>query len=305
MHTYLLTHTDLDGVGAAVLAKRTIPNLVSISYVDYDNIDTQLQILLNQKDVTKNDLLLITDISPSLGAAQVLAKHANENLMVKLFDHHDSRSWIADFPWATYDVTKCGTSLFYNEVCQLDPQMAAYKDFADSIEAWDIWKLDDPHRARGERLHTLHKFIGTEEFLRIFVEDCNADMNEPFVSMLRYIEAKKSKVIKSVLAATLESPLIRIDSLGRTFMIVFATDYVSEIAHELLDHPDYDDLKFVAVYNPIFETCSLRSRDNETDVSYIAKKLNGGGHKQASGYPYYSKRGIEENIFKMINTIEY
>jgi len=303
MKTYLVTHTDLDGISAAVLANKAIPNLFSVTYQDYPTIDAHLKDLLERKDIAKNDLLLVTDISPSSEVCNLLDDHANKTLTIKLFDHHDSRKWIAKYPWAVYDDKKSGTTLLYDELIQLDPQLKLYSEFAQAVEAWDTWKLESPFRARGEVLHTLHKFIGTKAFINAFVASPDADKEEPFFSMLKYIEQKKDKTIKAIVNAALERPMLRIDSLGRMFVIVQATDYISEVADAILNHPEYSDLQYVVVYNPIFEVCSLRSK--EADVGDLAKRLNGGGHKNASGFPYYTKIKSEEHIFKIINAVEF
>jgi oligoribonuclease NrnB/cAMP/cGMP phosphodiesterase (DHH superfamily) len=303
MKTYLVTHTDLDGIGAAVLANKAIPNLYSVSYQDYPTIDAYLADLLQRKDIAPDDLLLITDISPNQNICQLLDEHANKTITIKLFDHHDSRKWVAKYPWATYNDKKSGTTLLYDELMQLDPQLNLYHEFAQAVEAWDTWKLESPFRTRGEVLHTLHKFIGMKDFVNTFAANPEADKEEPFVSMLRYVKQKKEKTIKAVVNAALEKPLLRIDSLGRMFIIVQATDYISEVADTVLSHPDYSDLQYVVVYNPVFEVCSLRSR--EANVGDLARRLNGGGHKNASGFPYYAKKIAEESIFKLINAVEF
>jgi oligoribonuclease NrnB/cAMP/cGMP phosphodiesterase (DHH superfamily) len=304
MKTFLVTHSDLDGIGAAVIAKKAIPNLWSISYQDYPTIDGYINILLQRKDLQKNDFLLIADISPSLETCKLLDERANE-ITIKMFDHHDSKAWIRNYPWATFNDSTCGTLQVYEEFVQCDPQLQNYKEFADSVEAWDNWRLTSAFRARGEALHNLHKLIGTQDFVDAFVASPNADKEEPYKSLMKFVEQKKNRIVGAAVASALERPLIRIDSLGRSFIIVFATDYVSEIAHAILAHPDYSDLKYVVVYNQIFETCSLRSSVGGADVGDLAKRLNGGGRKDTAGFPYYTKKITEENLFKFINSIEF
>lgn len=71
--------------------------------------------------------------------------------------------------------------------------------------------------------------------------------------------------------------------------IVFAEKYRSEIGNELLNRNK--NLDFIVIIN-LNGGISLRSR--EVDVSVIASKFNGGGHKLASGF------GISEKLKKDI-----
>lgn len=60
--------------------------------------------------------------------------------------------------------------------------------------------------------------------------------------------------------------------------------FASEVGHELLDkHPD---APFAATYfdGPNARMWSLRSRDDRVDVSAVAAKFGGGGHRNAAGF---------------------
>lgn len=60
--------------------------------------------------------------------------------------------------------------------------------------------------------------------------------------------------------------------------------FASEVGHWLLDENQHAD--FVACYSDQGETrgYSLRSRDDRMDVSEIARKFGGGGHRNAAGF---------------------
>jgi hypothetical protein len=60
--------------------------------------------------------------------------------------------------------------------------------------------------------------------------------------------------------------------------------FASEVGHELLEkHPD---APFAATYfdGPKSRMWSLRSRDDRVDVSAVASKFGGGGHRNAAGF---------------------
>ncbi|MAO79613.1 MAG: phosphohydrolase [Nocardioides sp.] len=60
--------------------------------------------------------------------------------------------------------------------------------------------------------------------------------------------------------------------------------FASEVGHKLLD--DHPDAPFVACYSDQGRErgFSLRSRDERLDVSEIARKFGGGGHRNAAGF---------------------
>ena len=56
----LFTHTDLDGVGCAILAKLAFKD-VDISYCNYDNINEEVKNFITDKNDI--DMCFITDVS--------------------------------------------------------------------------------------------------------------------------------------------------------------------------------------------------------------------------------------------------
>jgi oligoribonuclease NrnB/cAMP/cGMP phosphodiesterase (DHH superfamily) len=60
--------------------------------------------------------------------------------------------------------------------------------------------------------------------------------------------------------------------------------FASEVGHKLLD--DFPDAPFAACYSDQGKSrgYSLRSRDDRADVSEIASKFGGGGHRNAAGF---------------------
>lgn len=306
MKTYLVTHGDLDGIGAAILAKIFFCDVEHVFYADYTTVDNYLSNFISGNKQKTDIQLLITDICPSESTCEELAKVA-EQFKIHVFDHHKTRQWAEKYPWVTFDTTKCGTSIFFDYLKKLIPYPEGSKleEFVQAVEAWDLWKLDSPFRSRGEQLNALHKFVQSAEFIKLFVNNPDADKAEPVSSLLHFIQLDKEAIIRRAITNCQKNPMIRRDSLGNTYLIVFTSDYVSEVCHAILEHPDFDDLRYVVAYSPMAEACSLRTKNAEIDVSDIAKRLGGGGHKDAAGFYYPIRNHIEENIFKLIAQIEY
>jgi oligoribonuclease NrnB/cAMP/cGMP phosphodiesterase (DHH superfamily) len=180
-----------------------------------------------------------------------------------------------------------------------------YKEFVQAVAAWDLWILDSPQRQRGENLNNLLGFIGREAFVDAFVKDPNADELPTFKEITKFLVARRDRYVRQVLKEQLESSDARLDGFGNVFKIIFATDFISEIGHAVLDHPEAEDLKYVCVVNPVTNTCSLRSRDGETDIGKIAAMCDGGGHHSAAGFPVPFKEHLTEMIFGILNKLNY
>ena len=92
--------------------------------------------------------------------------------------------------------------------------------------------------------------------------------------LIQTLNERRAKYLKSHLKDVLKAELD-----GHQFGIVYASDYKSEIAHELLEqNPDVDA---ALVISPV--SVSLRS-NGKLDVAKFAEKyFGGGGHADAAG----------------------
>ena len=60
----------------------------------------------------------------------------------------------------------------------------------------------------------------------------------------------------------------------------------------------WEDIDICAIINLDRESVSLRCKKGKADCSEIAKRYNGGGHKEASGFTL--NKEIKETILKLI-----
>ena len=305
MTTFIFTHNDLDGVGAAILVKRgeqEIGNVnVHISYHTYETIDLDIQNILKEGN-HKNDKLIITDICPKEETCELINKNLDKFQKISLYDHHRTRSSVQKYPWATYSAEECGTSLAAN----LTTKTSDVLNFSFAVKAWDLWILDSQYRKRGENLNTIMGFLGIEKFAEMFFEDPSADLKKQLEFVISSINERKNRYVEKVLKDQIPTSRIYMDGLMNKFRILFATDFISEIANAALKHPACEDLNYICVINPVNDTCSLRSRQEEkVDVGAIAKEVRGGGHTTAAGFPVKMTSMIENVVFKILNSINY
>lgn len=114
----------------------------------------------------------------------------------------------------------------------------------------------------------------SEEFVQNIFNTSWQQYQEENRLLLRTLNERRAKYLKSHLKDVLIT-----DIDDHKFGVVYASDYKSEIAHELLvQHPEVDA---ALVVSPV--SVSLRS-NGKLDVAKFAEKyFNGGGHADAAG----------------------
>lgn len=282
----LLTHSDLDGAGAAVLARLAFGDeKLEIKCCDYENIDKHIMECLDQ-GVTER--LLIVDISPQSEAVynRLDAIHKEKSLKITCLDHHKTSAALVYHPWGLHDATSCGTGMFLAWLVQHDylDESDELSRFALAVWAYDTWQLGSKYRGRGESLHRLCDFMGLDRFIATFVDSLDADTDmliEELDVMLidqekRYVE----EVIKTQLA---KDNFISIDSMGRGFTVTYCDRHVSQVCHAILDQ--FPKVLYAVNLDSTRNVGDLRSRKGEIDVSKIAKHLGGGGRSETAGFP--------------------
>lgn len=111
----LFTHTDLDGVGCAVLAKLAFGEDVDIEYCDYSNVNEKVKYYLKTGDDNLS-YIYITDISVNEETAKLLDERGGSYLL----DHHSTALGLNKYPWCKVVVEDLkglktsGTKMFHH-----------------------------------------------------------------------------------------------------------------------------------------------------------------------------------------------
>jgi oligoribonuclease NrnB/cAMP/cGMP phosphodiesterase (DHH superfamily) len=287
MNVKLITHTDLDGAGCAIIAK-SIFNDLDIEYHNYDTIDEVSKKMLND---TKFDKIIFADITPE----EDIGKQMLNNNKFLLIDHHKTREYlVGDFSNVIFNKDYCATVLFliykYNITCyssdEIDYIMYSkyynqneidFLNLVNSIDAWDTWKLESEFRERGEKLNKLFCFYGINKFIDKFKSPRNITDNENII--IQVINDIDNKWID----AQLIKENIRKDRSENNFLFLLISE--SKPIGLIVNNKKYDELgiDYVLAYNVNNDTVNLRSK-GDFDVSEIAKKFGGGGHRNAAGF---------------------
>lgn len=299
---HIKTHNDLDAVASVVLLRNCYnQQIVSVEYNAYNSIEESIRSFIDNHEYTAGDTLVITDISFSNELAEELDNI--KDLNVQMYDHHKTAMRLSKFKWATIDDNpeKSATEVVYDHL--IIEKTTSMDKFVKAVSAWDTWLLSSPERGYGEALNTLLGFIGKDVFVHEFLDNINAGVEKPYIQIIEHLLDKKNRYVSQVVRRQGPSAKIRLDGLCKQYVVIFATDYISEIGNKVLEYHK-ENIDYVCVINPVFNSASLRSA-GDMDVSVIAKYLGGGGHKHASGFSINFTTSIEETIDQVLNHINY
>ena len=302
----LFSHTDLDGVGCAILAYLAFGREnVDVEYCNYDDVDEKVETLLSNSDLRNlYDKIFITDISISEELAKAIDVWINP-FNIRLFDHHATALWLNEYEWCTVMVghhySRIKTSgtelfsmyLFENE--QFDHYDAHTIEnidrFIDIIRDYDTWRWKElgEEGIVCKQVNDLFHIYGREKFIDWainqiqWIDNISPLHMFPFFSVTdeALLEQKQREI--DIYVGSKDKQLVeKIDQFGHTYGVIFADRFVSELGNRLSElHPELD---YVAMIDISHGTVSYRTTSEDVDLGgEIAHSHGGGGHRKAAG----------------------
>jgi oligoribonuclease NrnB/cAMP/cGMP phosphodiesterase (DHH superfamily) len=291
----LFSHTDLDGVGCAVIANHVFgEDNVSVTYCDYAEVNRKVTEFIKSGAHENYRLVFITDISVDEDTAMLIEEinSAREGQKFTLIDHHATAMWMnATYPWALVmpehanaEGTKaCGTDLFLlflgNTGAIESSRYEQLYQFAECVRRWDTWDWKNVYGGEElpKRLNNLLYLVGRKPFLARFTSDISLAFTEGEELVLTLEEVKIENYIKKV------GKTIAVKSIaGYTAGVVFAESYTSELGNALAE--DNPELDFIVIVNALQRSVSYRGIKSNIDLGMeVAALYGGGGHPKASG----------------------
>ena len=189
MRVKLFTHTDLDGIGCAVLAYLAFgKENVDVEYCNYDDIDDKVEEFMEDDGLYRSyDKIFITDISVSDSVANMIDILDRVDRRVQLFDHHGTALFLNKYDWCMIKediyleniIKTCGTELF----CVFDlwleylniytPEVRGkIIQFVDIVRNYDTWRwkeLDDKGLI-SKQMNDLFHIYGRGKFIDWAIE---------------------------------------------------------------------------------------------------------------------------------------
>jgi oligoribonuclease NrnB/cAMP/cGMP phosphodiesterase (DHH superfamily) len=295
LRVILFTHDDMDGSGPAIIAKKFFGDRVKVVHCSNDTVNNKIQKFMDKKEYENYDLVFIADISVN----EELAKQIDNLIRDKvfLFDHHQTALNLAEYDWAEVVVkyhngkAASGTSLFY-DFMRTHYDIPKCDHFVDLIRQYDTWEWFANNNLDAKRLANLFSIYGLSEFVRRYT---SLDISEfEFSEVENQILDMEAKRIQTYMDEACKS-LMPYEFDGYKVAVTFAELYTSELGNYICNnHPEYD----LALIINLGRSVSLRTVRDDVDVSAIAKKFGGGGHRKASGFPIPT--GLQDEVIKKI-----
>lgn len=320
MKIKLFTHTDLDGVGAAVLAYLVFGmENVDAEYCDYQDVNEKIEKFISHpEEHSTYDKIFITDISVNMDVAEMI--HTWTRITdVQLFDHHPTALYLNYYYWGEVQIESesglktCGTEMFFQHLYdygyfkKCEPAILDnIRRFVSLVRDYDTWRW----RESGEdgliakQVNDLFSIYGREDFIRwtidqIFAVRDNFHEFPCFLPVDRTLLEQRQKEINSYVEQKDKQLRIANDPFGKTFGYVFAERYFSELGNQLCYlHPE---LAYVAMIDISTGKVSYRTCKESVDVGgEIAHAFGGGGHKKAAGSTFDAMEAGDYILWKMI-----
>lgn len=261
--TLVLYHANCwDGFCAAWAYHRADPNaeFVPVQYGDAP------------PDVTGRDVYVLDF---SFKRDVLLAMKAAARSLLVLDHHKTAEADLAGLDFCTFDMGKSGGRLTWEFLVEHFTERTSGKTpwLIDYTEDRDLWRWALPQsREINSALRTYPLDFDQWDALHADPESVPKLAREG-AAILRAEKAIVDSHVKNARETTID---------GHKVLCVNATTLVSEIAGELAKDRPFGVCWFEGDDNE--RVYSLRSRDGGVDVSEIAKKHGGGGHRNAAGF---------------------
>lgn len=300
---FLIVDSDLDGVSVRIIAEHYLPHLVKSYKIVHSRTTTCDEDL--KKYTIDAEIVIFADLVPSFEKYQELCqKH-----IVLIVDHHQTtRDTYGEQPLYFFDLQRCSTKIFYDLVSEGTRIHPGVHDYAELVDVYDRFQTKHPkfidakglnyllqhyaakyrvssdifnekNRMKGYTEYVEHQLKKFNKFVPFFFRD-----NEQVI-----VDTELEKETEEYEKA-MEKAIERVDDSGNSYIYFEASRRLSMIGNRVLEAKPH--IKYIVAHSKFFDNSSedrkmsLRSRQGEDgiDVSKIAEKYGGGGHRPASGF---------------------
>lgn len=293
MKDLLISHiSDIDGVSPVILLKLT---KVEFDYIlkEPHEMDEFVEELLKE-DLNSYQNIYITDLALSENFYKKI-KESGYAYKFKIFDHHKTHLFAKNFENVVIDIEECGTTLFYNYLSKKYKFKKIVEDYIKHVKNLDLWLWVEKFDFMAKELGNIFDLYGRNTY----IEEMYQKLKRGKKFKWNKFENKILKIEKDTVDRYLkkkDKELYKIEYDGYLIGAVFSERYRSELGNYLSSiHPELDLVVMINMSGGL----SLRT-EKDIDISILAQKLNGGGHKKACGAPIEEevKESILKNIFK-------
>ena len=272
----VIYHADCtDGFGAAFAAWKLLGNKAEYHACKHGT---------KPPDVTGKNVAIL-DFSYSNEVTKQMIEDANDLIVI---DHHKSAVVeLHDISNTLFDMNHSGAMLAWNffHPGKEPPKFISY------VEDRDLWKWELPYSKEFSAAFDMVPFE-FEEFEKFEDDSVFDDAVKRGSYVLAYSKTVVKKVCEKATSRTFE---------GHNVLVVNASHWMSEIGAKLSPDCDFAVIWYYD-HNDYKIKVSLRAFHDDADVSEIAKRFGGGGHRKAAGFNLPGDCNIEE-IFDVPNEV--
>lgn len=304
----VLTHTDLDGEGIALLFSLLFEN-ITIKHCSNAVMDKEIRDAATSA-FSSYDYIFACDISCTETTAEIIEDYGNRNRLI-IIDHHKTADFLNKYDWAVVYPDMVSDSFrasLYTDVAaghssatgllfdyfDIKGHTARLKNIqftravVETISAYDTWDWVNcfSSNPRYKAFNDLYFAYGEEIFEQVMIQRLNACDPRGFEffssqdKLILAIEANKQKAAVEKVKDSIKTGILTIDDREYAIAICFTAECIPSVFAYMRD--TYKDSDINIIITP--RTISMRTDKPNVDVSAIAKKFNGGGHTGAAGF---------------------
>lgn len=290
-----ITDSDSDGSQCRLLFEFFLPHFNCKSNRFFQTKVNEIEYIKDQ--LSRYDTILFADLAPT---KELYDWCISENKDVWIFDHHKTtREILGELPQYIYDVNRSATQIVFDfmqlqKVVDIPESLRIMVSYVNAYDLWlanteewkkgkwlnaILWSYIKPHRwsnneARGYKNYIDFQLRKIEKHPDKFI----------FFPSERVVIAEDAELERKATKKAFETKKLRKDSQGRKYIYFESGAKISLLAHRFLS--SMQTIDYVVAHNTFdkkLKKFSLRSRENEIDVSVIAQVYGGGGHQAAAG----------------------
>ena len=301
MKIKLFTHTDLDGVGCAILAYLAFgKENVDVEYCNYDDVDNKVSRFFIKEIPGKYDKVFITDISINVNLAAAIDRYEKSGLW-QLFDHHQTALELNKYDWCNVLVEAadgsglktCGTELFGVYLLSNEGLVNHYNwttinnilQFICVVRDYDTWRwtITGQDGLNSKYVNDLLDIYGRERFIEVMFARIRIYTGFPSITPEeRLLLTERANEIDHYVIQKKEQLIRARDTYGHSYGYVFAERFFSELGNRLCQMtPELDYVVIIDISNGKVSYRTIR--DDLNLGTEIAHAYGGGGHAKAAG----------------------
>lgn len=305
----LIIHVaDVDGAFPIILGRLVFDKLDVFS-CEIDEVDKVLEDALEKS--LEYEKIYVVDLNISVVLADRIMNDKNLKEKVLVFDHHESKIGMNQYPFIQVVVEnngrkECGTTLFYQYLKEhyyksiFDKTVV--QELIELVRELDTYDFTEELKEKSFKLGALYSIYGRDRFIFHYsdyiLENDVFSFSSLEQTLLEIEEERKNRYIEEKLLHVKKAVIHNIP-VG----IVFAERHRSELGHVMAT--SMQDIDIAIIIN-VDRSVSYRADKENVDVNVLAVPCGGGGHKHAGGssLPENLQEKICELIFKEVRWID-